>query len=584
MHNPESLEKVPINTFKDVLTHICKKQTADDDSFRVRHLKFKFTKEKFLEIGATVERKGKNEAKWYTDVQDEKARVKREAEEEEERKRKEEEEKKARQPGNEDTKAPEKKPEKKKEEERTPEEIEDEQAHLFYIDFVHEDIARQRRIEEIASRKAAKDKTKGDDKGKAKGAPAKDAGKDGKKDGKKDDKKGKGGEVEEKKENVIHTMDIDLKKIQKLRIDHKFGQVYKILFHYNDESVNVIEIPPLGEEQGKAFMALVDAERQKKEAQEKKRLDDYNREHRKHERAEKRKRIQARKNGEVYQPTEFTKEKPQPKVESDEEKRIIDQSIYYVNNYKEIDGLWAIFHPELKNFKFWGAIFKVKKTEAELEKVYFGLSKEKEEAEKKKTEEAEKLANPKAVEENKKEAEEAKKLAEKNDPYKLKDDFIRNYSLSRLGLKLIFFIDYHVTPEKKEKHTVTVSSQKFKDDLFKENYDAVTKFIHEILPDSSVLANFRKLGAIGLFRVYTYGFGENPEQEKEFFSNKHIKTAFPDIKKLYYDLIDEFVHYDDLKKLEVRQREELISKQRVTLDQGIPVPNDKKTQATLPAS
>lgn len=151
-------------------------------------------------------------------------------------------------------------------------------------------------------------------------------------------------------------------------------------------------------------------------------------------------------------------------------------------------------------------------------------------------------------------------MTDKHDPYKLKDDFIRNYSLSRLGLKLIFFIDYYVTPERKEKSTVTVSSQKFKDELFKENYDIVTKFIHEILPDSTVIPNFRKLGAIGLFKVYTYGLGENPEQEKEFFSNKQIKTAFPDIKKLYYDLIDEFVHYDDLKKLEVRQREELMSK------------------------
>lgn len=321
-----------------------------------------------MEIGATVERKGKTEDKWYTDVQEEKARVKREAEQEEEKKRKEEDDKKARQPGNEDQKAPEKKVEKKKEEERSPEEIEKEQAHLFYIDFVHEDIARQRRIEEIATRKAAKDKTKGDDKGKSK-PPVKDAGKDGKKDGKKDDKKGKN-DVEEKKENIIHTMDIDLKKIMKVRIDHKYGQVYKILFHYDDESVTVLEIPALGEEQGKAFMAMVDVEIKKKDAQEKKKLDDYNREHRKHERAEKRKRIQARKNGEVYVPTEFTKQKPQPKVESDEEKRIINQSIYYVNQYKQIDGLWSIFNPELKNFKFWGVEFKVKKTEEEVKKVH----------------------------------------------------------------------------------------------------------------------------------------------------------------------------------------------------------------------
>lgn len=371
IHNPESLQEVPIHTFKDVLKHICKRTVDENDSFRIRHLKFKYTIEKFLEIGATVERKGKDEAKWYTDVQDEKARLKKEAEMEEERKRKEEEEKKAKAPpGMEEPKKDEKKPEKKKEEERTPEEIKDEQDHLFYIDFVHEDIARLRRIEEIAARKALKDKMKGDDKGKQKGgaAPAKDAPKDAKKDGKKDDKK-KGAEVEEKKENVIHTMDIDLKKLLKIRVDHQYGQVYKILFHYNDESVTVIQIPPVTDEKGKAFMTMVQEEVKKREDEEKKRLDDYNKEVRKHERAEKRKRIQARKNGEVFVPTPFTKEKPQPKVEKDEEKRIINQSIFYVNNYKPIDGIWAIFQPKLKNFKFWGVEFKLKKTEEELQKV-----------------------------------------------------------------------------------------------------------------------------------------------------------------------------------------------------------------------
>lgn len=371
IHNKESLQEIPINNFKDVLKHICKRPVDETDSFRIRHLKFKYTIEKFLEVGATVERKGKNEAKWYTDVQDEKARVKREAEEEEERKRKEEEEKKARAPqGMEEPKKDEKKPEKKKEEEKSPEELEEEQAHLFYIDFVHEDIARLRRIEEIASRKALKDKMKGDDKGKQKGGAAtKDAPKDAKKDGKKDDKKKGGAEPEEKKENIVHCMEIDLKKLQKIRIDHKYGQVYKILFHYNDESVTVIQIPPVTDEKGKAFMTMVMEESKKKEDEEKKKLDDYNKEVRKHERAEKRKRIQARKNGEVFVPTPFTKEKPQPKVEKDEEKRIIDQSIFYINNYKHIDGIWAIFQPKLKNFKFWGVEFKVKKTEEELKKV-----------------------------------------------------------------------------------------------------------------------------------------------------------------------------------------------------------------------
>jgi hypothetical protein len=157
-----------------------------------------------------------------------------------------------------------------------------------------------------------------------------------------------------------------------------------------------------------------------------------------------------------------------------------------------------------------------------------------------------------------KKEEEVKKYNDKSDAHKLKDDFIRNYSLSRLGLKLVFFIDYHTYDQAKpDKSTKTVSEHKFKDPMFKENYEAVAKFFHDILPDSTIIANFKKLGAIGLFRVYTYGFGENPEQQKEFFSNRHIKTAFPDIKKLYYELIDEFVHYDDLKKLEVRQKEEL---------------------------
>lgn len=159
--------------------------------------------------------------------------------------------------------------------------------------------------------------------------------------------------------------------------------------------------------------------------------------------------------------------------------------------------------------------------------------------------------------------EEVKKHVDKSDAHKLKDDFIRNYSLSRLGLKLVFFIDYHnYDPSAKtaQKATITVSETKFKDPLFKENYDAVSKFFHDILPDSTIIANFKKLGAIGIFRVYTYGFGDNPEQQKEFFSNRHIKTAFPDIKKLYYELIDEFVRYDDLKKLEIRQKEELMRK------------------------
>ena len=462
-----------------------------------------------------------------------------------------------------------KKPDKKGLEERTPEEIEDEHAHIFDIDFVHEDIARLRRIEEIGIRKAAKEKLKGDDKGKAKGgagaAPkkpdVKDTGKDAKKDGKKDGKKDDKNKVEEKKEDVIHTMDIDLKKLLKIRVDHTHGQVYKILFHYDDESVTVIQIPPVNDEKGKAFMTMVHDEKSKREKEEKKKLDDYRREHKKHERAEKRKRIRARKEGITYVPTEFTKKKPEPKAETDEEKRVIDQSIFYVNNYKPIEGIWAIFSPELKHFKFWGTKFEVKKTEEELKR-------EKEEAEKKRkaTEDPndhEDINMNHSTTATQKKEEEAAAVArrrqETSEAQKLKDDFIRNYSLSRLGLKLIFFVDYHITPVKKEEKnsTITVNSTKFDDALFKHNYDSVAKFIGDILPDSTIVANFRKLGAIGLFRVYTYGFGENPEQEKEFFSNRQIKVAFPDIKKLYYSLIDEFVKYDDLKSLENRQREEL---------------------------
>ena len=45
IHNPESLEEIPINTFKDVLKHICKRHVDETDSFRIRHLKFKYTLE-----------------------------------------------------------------------------------------------------------------------------------------------------------------------------------------------------------------------------------------------------------------------------------------------------------------------------------------------------------------------------------------------------------------------------------------------------------------------------------------------------------------------------------------------------------
>ena len=60
MHNPESLEEIPIHSFKDVLKHICKKPVNETDEFRIRHLKFKYTTEKFLEVAAKVERKGRN--------------------------------------------------------------------------------------------------------------------------------------------------------------------------------------------------------------------------------------------------------------------------------------------------------------------------------------------------------------------------------------------------------------------------------------------------------------------------------------------------------------------------------------------
>ena len=517
-------------------------------------------------------RKGENEAKWYCDVQDEKAASRKAHEDDEERKRKEDEEKRARAPPGMAEAAPEtKKVEKKGNEEKTPEELEDEQAHLFDIDFVHEDIARLRRIEEIASRKALKEKLKGDDKGgKAKGgagaAPKKpdpkDTGKDAKKDGKKDGKKDDKNKLEEKKEDVVQIMDIDLKKLLKIRVDHKYGQAHKILFHYDDESVVIIQIPPITDDKGKAFMTMVNDEKSKKEKEEKKKLDDYRREHKKHERAEKRKRIRARKEGVTYVPTEFTKKKPEPKVETDEEKRIIEQSVFYINNYKHIDGIWAIFNPDLKHFKFWGVQFQVKKTDEEIKKEKEDEDKKKKAAENPDQNEEDLNMNTTVAQTNQKKEEEAAHAArrrmEANEASRLKDDFIRNYSLSRLGLKLIFFIDYHITPQKDEKKsTITVNSTKFEDELFKKNYDAVTKFIGDILPDSTIVANFRKLGAIGLFRVYTYGFGENPEQEKEFFSNRRIKVAFPDIKKLYYALIDEFVKYDDLKSLENRQKEEL---------------------------
>jgi hypothetical protein len=466
-----------------------------------------------------------------------------------------------------------KKVDKKGPEERTPEEIEEENAHLFDIDFVHDDIARQRRIEEIATRKAFKDKMKGDDKGKGKGgaAPAKKpddktAGKDGKKDDKSKGKKDDKNKVEEKKEDVIHTMDIDLKKILKIRVDHKYGQVCKILFHYDDESVTIIQIPAMDDEHGKAFMALVNEEKEKREKEEKKKLDDYRRELRKHDRAEKRKRIRARKEGLTYVATAFDKKKPEPKVETDEEKRIIDQSIFYINNYKPIEGIWAIFNPKLKHFKFWGVKFQVKKTEEELQK-------EKEEAERKKKEAEEKAQNGvndedidmNAQAKKDEEAAAARRRQEAQEAHRLKDDFIRNYSLSRLGLKLIFFIDYHATPlappgKEDVKRTININDKKFVDNDFKQNFDKVCKFFQEILPDSIIEARNQRLAAVGLFRVYTIGFGENPEQEKEFFSNRHAKTCFPSINKLYYALIDEFVKYDDLKNLEIRQRQQIESK------------------------
>lgn len=57
MHNPESLEEVPINNFRDVLKHHTKHTFRETDHFRVRHLKFKYTKEKFLEVVVRVEKK-----------------------------------------------------------------------------------------------------------------------------------------------------------------------------------------------------------------------------------------------------------------------------------------------------------------------------------------------------------------------------------------------------------------------------------------------------------------------------------------------------------------------------------------------
>lgn len=59
IHNPESLEKVPINTFHDVLQHHSKLKVVETDEYRVRHLKLKYTIEKFLEIGVKVEKKRK---------------------------------------------------------------------------------------------------------------------------------------------------------------------------------------------------------------------------------------------------------------------------------------------------------------------------------------------------------------------------------------------------------------------------------------------------------------------------------------------------------------------------------------------
>ena len=239
---------------------------------------------------------------------------------------------------------------------------------------MHEEIARQRRIEEIAQRRMNKVKA-GDKNAKAGGKDAGGAAKA--KDPKADDKakggdKGKAGKdkQEVKKEDLVQLMEIDLKKIQKLRVDHKYGQAYKLLFHYKDETVTTIEVPQFSEEKGKAFMAMVEEERKKKEVEFQKSLDDYNRELRKHDRAELRKKIQIRKTkGEVYTPVKFDKKKPEPKIEKDEEKRIIDQSIYYINDFKPIDGIFSIFSPELKYLRFWGPVFQVKKTEEEIQKV-----------------------------------------------------------------------------------------------------------------------------------------------------------------------------------------------------------------------
>jgi len=197
--------------------------------------------------------------------------------------------------------------------------------------------------------------------------------------------------------------------------------------------------------------------------------------------------------------------------------------------------------------------------------------KEKEEQErlaKLEEESGEKRKTPEEVEAQRKAEERKEKEA-----HKLKDDFIRNYSLSRLGLKLIFFIDYHVTPQKDPaKQTITINETRIKDDLFSKNFNTVSKFLKDIMPDCTIIPNYRKAAAIGLFRIYTYGFGENPEQEMEFFSNKHIKTPFPDVKDLYYALIDEFVRYEDLKKLETRQKDELTSSLRSLQDSASTCP------------
>jgi hypothetical protein len=479
--------------------------------------------------------------------------------EDEEKRREEEERKKAGTEGKE-----EKKPvEKKKEEERTEQEINDEKAHLFYVDFVHEDIARLRRIEEIAQRKALKEKNKGDNKGQQKAQPGTkkpeekkdEKKKDGKPGDKKGDKKDDKKKEDEKKAEEVITLDIDLRKIQKIRVDHKYGQAYKMLFHFDDESVTTVQVPTMPDHLGQIFMEEINNEELRIQKEELKRKEDWEKAQRKREREEKRKRIAAKKKGEEYVAVPLEKYVSGIVEKKEEEKKIIDQSIYYVNNFKEIAGIRSIFNPDMKHFTFWGVEFKVKKDEVETK------------AQEVKNADEEK----KKVEEEKKKAEEKKQTEDKKEAEKLKDDFIQNYNLSRMGLKLHFFIDYHATPadrkddggdeETKMKFTNTISPLKYVDDDYSKKFDEISTFLKEILPDCTVVGNRRKPEAIGIFKVYTYGLGEVPGVENVLFSNHKNKfPLFPKPSTLYYELINEFIKYDDLKKLETKQKAEFESK------------------------